>query len=222
MDYQVHTFLFADLVGFTRFTARHGDERAADLAVSFHEHVRSLADELGCYVVKAVGDGVMVRSESGAVAVTMARRILSLTEREGLPLLRVGLDTGPAVERNGDWFGSTVNTASRVVSLAGAGELLMTERTRDASTGMPAVGSSVRGRHRLKGLGEHALFGDAPCVNGAAGARNAAQPISAYSAPLGRGRPAARSSLPETSSSDLSEACASSAGNVGTRKLISR
>jgi class 3 adenylate cyclase len=222
MDYQAHTFLFADLVGFTRFTAQHGDERAADLAVSFHEHVRSLADELGCHVVKAVGDGVMVRSESGAVAVSLARRILSLTEREGLPPLRIGLDTGPAVERNGDWFGSTVNTASRVVSLAGAGELLMTERTRDASTGMPAFESSVRGRHRLKGLPEHALFGDARCSHGAAGARHAARPISSYSAALGRGRPAARSSPAETSSSDSSDACASSAGNVGTRKSISR
>jgi adenylate cyclase len=157
---QTHTFLFADLVGFTRFTTRHGDERAAELAVSFHERVCDLAEELGCYVVKALGDAVMVRSEDGAVAVTLARRILALPEQEGFPLLRVGLDTGPAVERNGDWFGSTVNTASRVVSLASAGELLMTERTRDASTEASDVYLAERGRHHLEGLPEHVLFGD--------------------------------------------------------------
>jgi adenylate cyclase len=194
-DYQAHTFLFADLVGFTRFTAQHGDERAADLAVSFREHVRGLADELDCHVVKAVGDAVMVRSENGAVAVALARRILSLTEREGFPLLRVGLDTGPAVERNGDWFGSTVNTASRVVSLAGAGELLMTERTRDAATGMPDFDCCERGRHRLKGLPEHALFADArrrAALRQGPGRSQLGVAHSAYSAPLGRGRPAAR------------------------------
>jgi len=158
---QAHTFLFADLVGFTRFTAEHGDERAADLAVSFHERVCDLADELGCQVVKALGDAVMVRSDNGAVAVTLAKRILALAEKGGFPLLRVGLDTGPAVERNSDWFGSTVNTASRVVSLAGAGELLMTERTRDASAEGPDIDFSERGEHRLKGLPAHVLFGQA-------------------------------------------------------------
>ena len=53
-----HTFLFADLVGFTRFTAQHGDDRAADLAVSFHEHVCRLAAELGRKVVKTIGNAV--------------------------------------------------------------------------------------------------------------------------------------------------------------------
>ena len=153
-----NTFLFADLVGFTRFTAEHGDERAADLAVSFHEHVGRLAAERGCHVVKSIGDAVMVRSECSETAVELAKRILALAEEHDFPLIRVGLDTGPAVERGGDWFGSTVNTASRVVSAAGAGELLMTERTRDAFGGSRGTELSGRGTHRLKGLPEHALF----------------------------------------------------------------
>jgi adenylate cyclase len=153
-----NTFLFADLVGFTCFTAEHGDERAADLAVSFHEHVGRLAAERGCHVVKSIGDAVMVRSECSETAVELAKQILALAEEHDFPLIRVGLDTGPAVERGGDWFGSTVNTASRVVSAAGAGELLMTERTRDASGGARSTELSGRGTHRLKGLPEHALF----------------------------------------------------------------
>jgi adenylate cyclase len=161
MVLRFHTFLFADLVGFAQFTAQHGDDRGADLAVSFYERVGSLAAELGCHVVKAIGDAVMVRSENAQAAVFLAARILALAEKEGFPPARVGLDTGPAVERNGDWFGSTVNTASRVTSAAGAGELLMTERTHHAVAGITRIELSARGRRSLKGLPEHALFGRA-------------------------------------------------------------
>jgi adenylate cyclase len=164
MVVQCHTFLFADLVGFTRFTFTQGDDRAADLAVSFHARVCDLAAELGCHVVKAIGDAVMVRSDNGEAAVELAQRILRLAHDKAFPLARVGLDTGPAIERNGDWFGSTVNTASRVVSAARAGELLMTERTRDAVGEATSVVLSERGRHPLKGLPDHALFGDAPAI----------------------------------------------------------
>jgi adenylate cyclase len=159
MVFRFHTFLFADLVGFAEFTSHHGDDRGADLAVSFHERICGLASELGCHVVKAIGDGVMVRSENAEAAVTLATRILALADSEGFPPARVGLDTGPAVERKGDWFGSTVNTAARVTSSASAGELLMTERTRHAVAGIAGVELSRRGRRRLKGLPEHALFG---------------------------------------------------------------
>jgi len=164
MVFQSHTFLFADLVGFTEFTAEQGDDRGADLAVSFHEHVCGLAAELGCQVVKGIGDAVMVRSECGVAAIELAKRILALAEKDGFPLARVGLDTGPAVERNGDWFGSTVNTAARVASAASAGELLMTERTRRAAAGIACIELSERGRRSLKGLPEHALFGEARAI----------------------------------------------------------
>jgi adenylate cyclase len=164
MVFRFHTFLFADLVGFTRFTAEHGDDRAADLAVSFHEHVCRLSAELGCEVVKAIGDAVMVRSENGDAAVELAKRILALADKHDFPPARVGLDTGPAIERDGDWFGSTVNIASRVTSAASAGELLMTERTRDASAGVSGIALAARGRRQLKGLPEHDLFGEAQPV----------------------------------------------------------
>jgi class 3 adenylate cyclase len=159
MVFQLHTFLFADLVGFTRFTARHGDERAADLAVGFHERVRALAASLGCHVVKTIGDGVMVRSESGEAAIELGKEILGLVEDDGFPLVRVGLDTGPAVERGGDWFGSTVNAASRVTSAAAAGELLMTERTREACAGAGRAMLREVGIHALDGLPAHLLYG---------------------------------------------------------------
>jgi len=155
---QLHTFLFADLVGFTRFTVKHGDDRAAELAVSFQERVCALAASLGCHVIKTIGDAVMVRSENSHSALELGRGILDLAEHERFPLVRVGIDTGPAVERNNDWFGSTVNTAARVTAAAIAGELLMTERTRDACAGASDLEPRERGRHHLEGLSAQALY----------------------------------------------------------------
>jgi len=159
---RLYTFLFADLVGFTSFTARHGDERAADVAISFQRDIEALAAAHGCEVVKSVGDGIMVRGEDGAAAVALARRIVALAAQSRLPPLRVGLDTGPAVQRGADWFGSTVNTASRVTAAARAGELLITERARDACAHDAGVAPHDRGRHGLRGLPDQPLFGFAP------------------------------------------------------------
>jgi len=147
MIFQLHTFLFADLVGFTGFTTRHGDERAADLAVSFQERVCGLAAELGCHVIKTIGDAVMVRSDDGDAAIALARAILDLVAEARLPLVRVGLDTGPAVER--------------VAAAADAGELLMTERAREACVGSGRVELRERGVRELEGLPAHALYGEA-------------------------------------------------------------
>jgi len=160
MVLRLHTFLFADLVGFTELTSQRGDDEAAELAICFHGRVSELARELGCHVVKAIGDAVMVRSDDGEAAVALASRILGLARTGGLPPVRVGLDTGPAVERDGDWFGATVNTASRVTAAAGAGELLMTERTRNAMPGVGGIELTARGRRPLKGLPVQALFGE--------------------------------------------------------------
>jgi adenylate cyclase len=157
---RLHTFLFADLVGFTSFTARHGDEHAADVAIAFQRDVGALAAAHGCEIVKSVGDGVMVRGEDSGAAVALAKRIVQLATASRLPAVRVGLDTGLAAQRGEDWFGSTVNIASRVTTAARPGELLMTERTRDAANGA-GLKLRARGRHGLKGLPDHALFGDA-------------------------------------------------------------
>jgi len=158
MVFRFHTFLFADLVGFTSFTVRHGDERAADLAVCFQERVCALAATHGCHVVKTIGDAVMVRSDNGDAAIELGQAILALAAEVALPRVRVGLDTGPAAERNGDWFGSTVNTASRVS--AGASAAPSSEsgacaswrgcrRTRSMASSAPAVPGCVTGRRWL-------------------------------------------------------------------------
>jgi adenylate cyclase len=146
------TILFVDLCGFTEYTARNGDEVGAQLALAFHARVRQLADEEGCEVVKVIGDAVEVRSSDCRRAVRLARRILALNALEGYPEIRAGLDVGPAVRRGGDWWGSTVNTASRVADAALPGELLLTERARCVVSGDCGGEVVQAGVWHLKGL----------------------------------------------------------------------
>jgi adenylate cyclase len=147
-----HAFLFADLCGFTAYTHRHGDELATRLALAFHERAGELAAEESCDVVKSIGDAVMVRADECRAAIRLAWRILALSELEDYPPIRVGVDIGPAVEHRGDWYGSTVNIASRMTDAASPGELVLTDRARAAIAGAPHVELRARGVCELKGL----------------------------------------------------------------------
>ena len=129
-----HTFLFADLVGFTALTELEGDEAAADAAVRFTATSEAIAADHGAHVVKSLGDAVMLRVPCAAQAVRLGLRLhAELDAAGGLPPIHAGAHTGAAVERGGDWFGAAVNLAARVTCAARAGELLVTEATAAAA-----------------------------------------------------------------------------------------
>jgi adenylate cyclase len=146
-----HTFVFADLAGYTALTEAHGDDHAADEAAEFCEAVRGLLPDHGAEEVKAIGDAVLLRASDAAQAAGLAERIVCGygARHRGLGV-RVGLHTGTAVRRGDDWFGSAVNVASRVADAARAGEVLCTEATR-AAIG-PAVPVRDRGPWTFKNL----------------------------------------------------------------------
>ena len=128
------TFLFADLAGFVALTEAHGDDSAADAAADFAEGVRDLLPEYSGEEVKTIGDAMMVRVPDAADAVRLAVRIIrEVGRRHGALAVRVGLHTGSAVRRDGDWFGATVNLSSRVADAAEPGEVLMTAATRESA-----------------------------------------------------------------------------------------
>ena len=148
-----HTFVFADLAGYTALTAAHGDEEAADAAAAFFTAVREMLADHRAEEIKAIGDALMLRVPDPAQAAGLAERIVCEygAQHRGLGI-RVGMHTGPAVRRGEDWFGAAVNIASRVADLAGAGEILCTEATRVALG--PAVLTDNRGAHELRNLPE--------------------------------------------------------------------
>jgi class 3 adenylate cyclase len=120
-------FLFADIARFTVFTETHGDARAAELAWRLRLGVEEqLGDD--AHVIKTLGDAVMARVGDPAEAAAAGLRIVSRAlHAAGDPSIRVGIHCGPAIESGGDFIGAAVNLTARVASLAGPGEVLVTE-----------------------------------------------------------------------------------------------
>jgi len=149
------TFLFADLVGFTAFTELVGDEAAADVAVAFKSAAAHAANELGCEIVKDLGDAVMIHGRDAARVVTLALRLAREMREEGwCPPIRMGIHSGPAVQRAHDWYGQTVNIASRLCESAGSGEILMSVTTRDRLQRRSGVTIADRGARQFKHVRE--------------------------------------------------------------------
>ena len=70
----------------------------------------------------------MLRCEDPRLAIRLGLRIVDdLEELPGFPPVRVGMHTGPAVARGGDWYGTTVNVAARLCAAAGGGQVLVSE-----------------------------------------------------------------------------------------------
>jgi class 3 adenylate cyclase/YHS domain-containing protein len=151
-----HTFLFADLAGFTALTEAHGDEHAADLVADFAARTRTLLAEYRSEEVKLIGDALMLRSDDAAAAVRLACRIVGeIGGQHGFPAVRVGAHAGQAVERDADWFGATVNLASRISAAAAAGEVLISAATKEAiGDGLAECSFRFIGSKRFKNVRE--------------------------------------------------------------------
>jgi len=151
---QTATFLVADLAGYTALTEAHGDAQAADVAAAFFDEVRSVMADYGAQEVNTAGDAIIVRAPDAGNAIHLAARILGdFAQRDRTLGVRIGMHTGTAVSRGGDWFGSAVNMASRIADLAQTGEALLSTATRQAAA--DAVDESQlrpRGRTELKNV----------------------------------------------------------------------
>jgi class 3 adenylate cyclase/YHS domain-containing protein len=159
MGDEEHTFLFADLAGFTALTEVHGDREAADVAAEFSAAARQLLTSHAAREVKTIGDALMINGSDAAAAIELGLGIVNDVGRQhGFPAVRVGMNTGRALERDADWFGTTVNIAARVSGIASGGEVLLTDATKAAAADPSGVRLDDRGRHALKNVGEAVLL----------------------------------------------------------------
>jgi adenylate cyclase len=150
---ELHTFLFADIAGYSLLTEQDGDEAAADLAIRFASGASSIARDHGAEVVKGLGDAVMVRADDAGQALRLALDLRREGDRDDvMPPIHAGLHTGPAVGRGGDWWGATVNVAARVAAAAGPGQILLTEATRLAAGQTGSIRLRELGPLRLKNI----------------------------------------------------------------------
>ena len=145
--------MFADIAGYTALTEAHGDADAAELAASFCREMAQVALARGGDVIKTIGDAVMVRhrdpSDAVALGLAAAHDVLA---GHGFPAVRVGMHHGPAIEREGDWFGATVNLAARVASVAAGGEVLVTDPVREGAAMLEGVEFEARGEHKMRNV----------------------------------------------------------------------
>lgn len=143
------TLCFIDLTGFTRYTEEEGDIEALDAVENFVAGVESSLPREAT-IVKTIGDEVMVVSPDAASLTEWAVDFLGRFDRRPQP--RVGIHSGDAVYRDGDYFGSQVNLAHRVVNRALAGEVLVTDRVAEAIEGRDRLAFEPIGSVSLKGF----------------------------------------------------------------------
>jgi adenylate cyclase len=144
---------FLDISGYTRLTEEQGDEAAASLAEQLGRLVRQGAMQRGGRPVKWLGDGVMIWFRDPALAVVAALELADGVTAARLPPAHVGLHAGPVLIQDGDYYGRTVNLASRIADHAGPGEVLVSQAIVDASTDGAITFVEV-GPTELKGVSE--------------------------------------------------------------------
>ncbi len=152
---------FLDISGYTRLTQERGDAAAVELAEQLGRIVQRVSVKYGGRAVKWLGDGVMLHFPIPASGVTAALEMVEGVADAGLPPAHVGLHAGPVIFQEGDYYGQTVNVASRIAGQAGPGEVIVSQEVVDAAAGSGLQFREV-GPVRLKGLAEpirlHAAF----------------------------------------------------------------
>lgn len=149
---------FVDLVGYTAISEEVDDKSLGELLTRFELLTSDIIAEHGGRVVKTIGDEVMfagVAKETTLIAIEIVRRA---AEDSMLPPVRAGVACGPLIARDGDYYGSAVNLASRVTDRARPGTVLASESLRGALRDDVDFAWRTIGRRRLRGIGEVELF----------------------------------------------------------------
>jgi adenylate cyclase len=143
---------FADLAGYTKLTEEQGEAEAVGAVERFVERVEQTLP-IDARVIKTLGDEVMiVGADAGALtgwAVGLAGELPA-----GSPPPRIGIHSGAALYRDGDYYGREVNRAARVVARASGGEVLVTRAVVDGASRQDGLVFELIGEVVLKGFNE--------------------------------------------------------------------
>jgi adenylate cyclase len=119
--------VFADLTGYTRLTEEAGDEVATKVALELAQLVNEIAAGHRGEVVKLLGDGVHFHFDDPEDAVRASLEIVETVRPRGLPPAHIGVNAGPMIYDEGDYFGRTVNIAARIAARAEADQVFVGE-----------------------------------------------------------------------------------------------
>jgi class 3 adenylate cyclase/streptogramin lyase len=146
--------LFTDIVGSTAIAAEMGNRRWAALISRHHQVVRRELRRFAGREHDTAGDGFFATFERPVDAIRGAVAIVGAVRTLGIEL-RAGVTFGELEVEGGKPSGLAVNTAARVMSVAGPGEVLVPASVRDIVSGA-GISFQEHGTHHLKGLEDEA------------------------------------------------------------------
>jgi predicted ATPase len=142
------TFLFTDIEDSTRLWEEQ-PEVMGELVAAHDVRFRAAIEANSGYVVKGRGDGVHAAFSRAADAVNAAEELQAATADLPAIKVRIGINTGEVQERDGDYFGTAVNRAARLMSAGHGGQVLIAGVTADL---VPGLTLRNLGEHRLRDL----------------------------------------------------------------------
>lgn len=139
---------FADLCGFTGLTQQLRMDELSFLLTRFETIASDVVQDHSGRVVKFIGDAVMFVAPDAVSAVAIADELVAAAAERGLQA-RAGVSAGTALALDGDYFGPVVNLAARLVAIADAGDVVVSEdvaeRLGDRRETTPLGSRSLRG-----------------------------------------------------------------------------
>lgn len=156
------TILFSDIEGSTQLNEELGDDAFVKLLTEHDRLVRSQVERHGGTVVKSQGDGFMVvfaspRDALAAACAIQRKASSGRRARRAQVRVRIGINCGPVVARDGDYFGRNVAKAARIAALAEGGQVLVSAEVQGGLDDRVVL--EPAGTYELRGLaGEHDLY----------------------------------------------------------------
>ena len=135
---RVVVVMFSDIVGFTEYCDKHGEEEGVELVARHEDMVFPIIEAHKGTVVKTIGDAVMAYFEDAPHAGMAAKEMMQAVARDNADRtsdqqmqLRVAFHLGPVIVRNNDLFGDTVNQTSRMAGVGKPGQILISKTMID-------------------------------------------------------------------------------------------
>ena len=119
--------VFVDLCDYTRLCEERGDVAAARMSVTLEGIARDVARDHFGRVVKMLGDGAHLYFATSEDAVAASLDLAARIRLAELPCARIGVNAGPMIAANGDYYGHAVNVAARITAQAAHGDVLVGE-----------------------------------------------------------------------------------------------
>ncbi len=150
---------FVDLVGYTALSQElDGDELNA-LVARFEGVTYDTVAQSGGRLVKTIGDEVMFVAEAPEIALRIALELTDRTRQdEVLPRARAGMACGPALAREGDYYGRVVNLAHRLVEIARPQSIIVSAELAHALADHPAFTFQRLRSRRIRGIGRVEIY----------------------------------------------------------------